>query len=342
MAHLTLTDTRVIGPILVLLMYFPRRLKKLLPPQLQPLLKSPLLVKLLSAIAGYHILRKTNNAISQHYSNNGRRVLFKTSDELVLISGGSSGIGLLMAEEFARRGVKVIILDLREPKNSIPTNVHFYKCDITSTKELAETATSIRKDHGDPTVLVNNAGIATLNSIFGGTEKSIRDTFEVNTISHFWMAREFVPAMIKKNHGHVVTIASMASYVVHALNVDYCCTKASALVFHEGLSSELRNIYDVPNIRTTTVNPCWIRTPLIEKYINTKHWKAPLLEPDFVAKKIVDQVVAGQGGQLILPQTKKMNFFTTIRSWPLWAQLYVRNGIGKEFRALRASLDAAA
>ncbi|POS83464.1 hypothetical protein EPUL_004097 [Erysiphe pulchra] len=342
MALLTLTNTKVIGPILVLLMYFPRRLKKLLPPQLQYLLKSPLLIKLLSTIAGYHILRKTNNAISQYCSNNGRSIVFRPSDELVLISGGSSGIGLLMAKDFARRGVKVIILDLREPKDLIPTNVHFYKCDITSTNEIAETATSIRKDHGDPTVLINNAGIATLNSIFGATEKNIRDTFEVNTISHFWMVREFVPAMINKNHGHVVTIASMASYVVHALNVDYCCTKASALVFHEGLSSELRNIFDVPNIRTTTINPSWIRTPLIENYVKTKHWKAPLMEPDYVVQKIVDQVMAGKGGQIILPQTKQMNFFSTIRSWPLWAQLYVRNGIGKEFRALRASLDAAA
>lgn len=342
MAPFTLTDTRVIGPFLVLLMYFPRRIKKLLPPKLQLLLKSPLLIKLLSVIAGYHILRKTNSAISQYCSNNGRSIVFRTSDELVLISGGSSGIGLLMAKEFAKRGVKVIILDLREPRDLIPANVHFYKCDITSTNEIAETATSIRKDHGDPTVLINNAGIATLKSIFGCTEKSIRDTFDVNTISHFWMVREFVPAMINKNHGHVVTIASMASYVVHALNVDYCCTKASALVFHEGLSSELRNIFDVPNIRTTTINPYWIRTPLIEEYVKTKYWKARLLEPDFVAQKIVDQVMAGQGGQIILPQTWQMKLLSTIRSWPLWAQLYLRNGIGKDFRALRDSLDAAA
>src|ERR1700712_2102913 len=96
------------------------------------------------------------------------------------------------------------------------------------------------------------------------------------------MVREFMPAMAKKNHGHIVTIASMASYVVHAQNVDYCCTKASAVAFHEGLSSELRARYNAPNVRTTyvksrdedsilehnllisnrLVNPSWIRTPL--------------------------------------------------------------------------------
>ncbi|KHJ33899.1 putative short-chain dehydrogenase reductase [Erysiphe necator] len=342
MAPITLADARIIGPLLVLLTYFPKRFNHLVPPRLRPLLKSSLLKKLLLAIAGYDVLRKTNKAVSQYFSNNCRSIVFRSNSELVLITGGCSGIGLLMAKEFAKRGVKVIILDLREPKESVPVNVHFYKCDVTSTAEIADTAISIRKDHGDPTVLINNAGIATLNSIFGGTEKSIRDTFEVNTISHFWMVREFVPAMVRKNHGHVVTIASMASYVVHALNVDYCCTKASALVFHEGLSSELKNIYDAPNIRTTTINPAWIRTPLIEEFVHSKHWKAPFMEPDFVVQKIVNQVMAGQGGQIILPPTTKMNFFSTIRSWPLWAQLYVRNGIGKEFKALRASLDEAA
>ncbi len=65
------------------------------------------------------------------------------------------------------------------------------------------------------------------------------------------MVKEFIPAMIKKNHGHVVTIASMASYVVHARNVDYACTKASAVAFHEGLSSELKNRYNAPSVRTT-------------------------------------------------------------------------------------------
>ena len=69
-------------------------------------------------------------------------------------------------------------------------------------------------------------------------------------MAHYWMVREFLPEMIKRNHGHVVTIASMASFIVHAQNVDYCCTKASALAFHEGLSSELRNRYEAPGVRT--------------------------------------------------------------------------------------------
>jgi short-subunit dehydrogenase len=98
---------------------------------------------------------------------------------------------------------------------------------------------------------VNNAGIGSGATILGGSEDFIRKTFEVNTMAHFWMVREFLPAMIQKNHGHVVTIASMASFIIHAGNVDYSCTKASALAFHEGLAVELRSRYKAPNVRTT-------------------------------------------------------------------------------------------
>jgi all-trans-retinol dehydrogenase (NAD+) len=98
---------------------------------------------------------------------------------------------------------------------------------------------------------INNAGIATCRTILAGTEDSIRKTFAVNTMAHFWMVREFLPAMAKKNHGHVVTIASLASFIVHASNVDYSCTKASALAFHEGLAAELKYRYHAPDIKTT-------------------------------------------------------------------------------------------
>ena len=111
----------------------------------------------------------------------------------------------------------------------------------------------IRSAHGDPTVLVNNAGVGNDGTILDEPEAKIRQTFEVNTLSHFLTVREFLPAMVKKNHGHVITIASMASFVALGEMVDYCCTKASALAFHEGLSQELKYWYQAPKVRTRYV-----------------------------------------------------------------------------------------
>jgi short-subunit dehydrogenase len=100
-------------------------------------------------------------------------------------------------------------------------------------------------------VLINNAGIAACRTILSETEAQIRRTFEVNTIAHFLLVQEFLPAMVERNHGHVVTIASMASFFVLAQNVDYSCTKASVLAFHEGLTSELKARYGADKVRTS-------------------------------------------------------------------------------------------
>lgn len=99
-------------------------------------------------------------------------------------------------------------------------------------------------------MLVNNAGVGHEGTVLDEPEAQIRQTFEVNTVSHFLTVREFLPAMVRKNHGHVVTIASMASFLALGEMVDYCCTKASALAFHEGLAQELKYWYQAPKVRT--------------------------------------------------------------------------------------------
>ena len=111
-------------------------------------------------------------------------------------------------------------------------------------------AEQIRSEHGHPTVLVNNAGVGHDGTILEEPEAKIRQTFEVNTISHFMTVREFLPAMIERNHGHVVTVASMASFVALGEMIDYCCSKASALAFHEGLGQELKHWYKATGVKT--------------------------------------------------------------------------------------------
>lgn len=184
---------------------------------------------------------------------------FQTSDpwipetELVLLTGGSSGIGRQVLEDLARHRSRIVMLDIKPPTFDLPERVSFYQVDLSSSEDISTTASAIRAAHGDPTVLVNNAGIFHHGSILEKPEREIRQTFEVNTISHFLLLKEFLPAMIRKNRGHIVTVASFASFVAVPEMVDYCCTKASALAFHEGLRQELKYWYQAPNVRTRLV-----------------------------------------------------------------------------------------
>ncbi|KAJ5727657.1 hypothetical protein N7493_005477 [Penicillium malachiteum] len=175
--------------------------------------------------------------------------------EIVLITGGSTGIGELVARKLAKNSVKVVVLDLAPPKNPFPANVYFYKADITSPDALHQVAEAIRADVGSPTVLFNNAGVASKRPILDEKVESVRRTFDVNCVALFILTKEFLPSMIKENHGHILTMASMASYAMLASNVDYSCSKAAALTFHEGLTQELKHRYNAKHVRTSVVSP---------------------------------------------------------------------------------------
>lgn len=128
-------------------------------------------------------------------------------------------------------------------------NVFFYKVDLTSSAAIKEVATQTRKEHGHPTILINNAGVGFGGSILEEPEAKIRLTLEVNTLAHFWTVKEFLPSMIQNDHGHVVTVASMASFAGLGEMADYAASKAAALAFHESLSQEIRHWYKSKRVR---------------------------------------------------------------------------------------------
>lgn len=203
-----------------------------------------------SLLVVYYIHSKISEKVLNNYQVSEPWV---SENELVLLTGGNGGIGKQIMEDLSERGVRVVILDIQRPTAKLPKNVIFYETDITSTASLSEVATFVRKTHGDPTIIFNNAGVFYHGSILEKSEIELRRTFDVNTISHFLIMKEFLPALIRRNKGHVITMASIASFVAVGEMVDYCCSKASALAFHEGLRQELKFWYDAPNVRTRSV-----------------------------------------------------------------------------------------
>ncbi|KAL3476653.1 hypothetical protein BJX99DRAFT_258200 [Aspergillus californicus] len=147
-------------------------------------------------------------------------------------------------EDLAQAGLLVVILN--EPTFPLPANVDFSRANIT----LSD---NIRADHGNHTVLVNNAGVGHDGTMLDEPEAKIQQTFEVNIISHFWMVHEFLPNMVKNNHGHVITIASMASFVALGEMAEHCASKAGVLVFHGSLLQELQLWYNAPKVPTRHV-----------------------------------------------------------------------------------------
>ncbi|XP_062605573.1 17-beta-hydroxysteroid dehydrogenase 13-like [Saccostrea cucullata] len=234
-------------------------------------------------------------------------------NEIVLITGAGHGIGREIALEFGRLGARVVIWDINKSTNDATAEeikrnggtAYSYVCDLTKTDDIRTTADKVRREIGDPYILVNNAGILTGGELLKLKEAHIRRTFEINTLSHFWTCQEFMPAMLKDNRGHIVTIASMSAMSGTAYLVDYSSSKYAALGFAEALNEELRTMGKT-GVYTTTVCPMFVDTGLVKQ---PKDRAGRILTPKEVALSTVDGVLTNEE---IVYVPKRMKFQMTL------------------------------
>jgi all-trans-retinol dehydrogenase (NAD+) len=202
--------------------------------------------------------------------------------------------------------------------------VRYYRCDITTHSDIHSAAQAVRSDLGPPSILINNAGIGNASTILDVPQQHLRKLFDVNLLSHWSTVQEFLPDMLAKKKGHIMSVASLASFVSLAAAVDYSCTKAALLAFHEGLGQELKHRYKCPQIKTTIVHPGWTKShitahPAMQDGL--KRIGVKLLEAEDVAKAMTDQILAARSGQIILGP----RISPKLRALPTWLQELIRD-----------------
>jgi len=135
-------------------------------------------------------------------------------DEIAVITGGSSGLGKLYALGLLKLGSRVVILDISPCPEDLLDNdrVNYFKCDVSLAEEIKQVCQRVKKEVGDVSILINNAGIAQEQLIIDKTPEALSKIFNVNLLSHWFTVQEFLPAMLKNKKGHIVTIASVASF----------------------------------------------------------------------------------------------------------------------------------
>jgi short-subunit dehydrogenase len=117
---------------------------------------------------------------------------------------------------------------------TVGADVRFFECDITDPSAVYTTAQKVKKTFGSPTILINNAGVLASHSILSTSDDFLRKIFDVNVLSNWYTTKAFLPDMIKNNKGHIMTVASTASYGGVGGLADYTASKAAILSFHEG------------------------------------------------------------------------------------------------------------
>ncbi|OCT76834.1 short chain dehydrogenase/reductase family 16C member 5 L homeolog isoform X1 [Xenopus laevis] len=235
--------------------------------------------------------------------------------EIVLITGAGSGIGRLMALEFARLGATLVLWDINEEgnketcrlaKKNGTVRVHAYLCDCSKRQEVYKVADQVKKEVGDVSILINNAGIVTGKKFIDSPDALVEKTMQVNSMAHFWTYKAFLPAMMASNHGHLVSIASSAGLIgVNGL-ADYCASKFAAVGFAESVGLEMLALGKT-GVKTTIVCPYFINTGMFDGCSTKWPRLLPILEAEYASKKIVDAILKEQV-YLVMPRSLYIMF----------------------------------
>lgn len=222
---------------------------------------------------------------------------------VVLITGAGSGIGRLLALRFAGLGCRLVLWDMNQAANEDTAKLlreakagaeaTTYTVDLSNKDQVYQVAKQVKADVGDVDILVNNAGIVVGKQFLDTSDNLNVKTMEVNTNAHFWTTKAFLPEMLKQNKGHVVTLASTAGLFGAPGLADYCASKFAALGFAESLRLEIAK-QKKTGVQTTIVCPGFINTGMFEGFKYRFPLLIPVLEPTYVADKIIDAVITDQ------------------------------------------------
>lgn len=182
---------------------------------------------------------------------------------VVVITGGSRGLGLVLARQLAAEGARVCLLardteELDRARRQLPESaeVMTVRCDIRRRADIRHAVDRILERWSAVDVLINNAGVIQV----GPLEHMTLNDFEDAMATHFWgplhLMYECVPSMRRRGFGRIVNISSIGGRMAVPHLAPYCASKF-ALV---GLSDSVRSELDQYGIRVTTVSPGLMRT----------------------------------------------------------------------------------
>jgi 3-oxoacyl-[acyl-carrier protein] reductase len=232
--------------------------------------------------------------------NDGRR---RFEGQVVVVTGGGSGLGEAMSLGFAREGGRVAVVDIhveaaRKVASACAEEARPYGCDVADSGAVRELFASVGRDLGPAAVLVNNAGIARRNqevqdrmlgeleaAMTGGERQSLGATqalsddewdrmIKVHLYGTFYCTREALKVMEAERRGAILNISSVAALQGLPGSPDYSAAKGGIIGITKSVSREV----SPAGIRVNAIAPGWIRTPMVQEEVD------PRLLPIFLAQ----------------------------------------------------------
>jgi short-subunit dehydrogenase len=224
---------------------------------------------------------------------------------LLIVTGGTKGIGKAVIERFMEEGFDVITcarneVDLFSLQNEMKTrfpfsNLFYKRSDLSLRQDTIDFISFIHSTQRSVAVLVNNTGVFIPGQVHNETEGTLEKTIETNLYSAYHLTRGIIDGMMKHKRGHIFTICSTASIVAYPNGGSYCISKFALY----GMTKVLREEMKPYNVKVTAVLPgatltdSWKETDLPqERFIASKDvadaiWSAYSLSSRAVVEEIL-------------------------------------------------------
>ncbi len=182
---------------------------------------------------------------------------------VAVVTGASRGIGRAIAVRLTGEGATVLMLArnvpmLDEAARAAGGGAVPLPCDVGDERSIARAVKTIRRDHGTPDIIVNNAGLFHVLPVEQTSVAQFTEMLTVNLVAPFTLVRAFLAEMRARKSGHVVTIGSIADRATFPENGGYAASNPGLRAFHEVVRSALRG----SGVRATLVSPGPVDTPL--------------------------------------------------------------------------------
>jgi NAD(P)-dependent dehydrogenase (short-subunit alcohol dehydrogenase family) len=192
------------------------------------------------------------------------------TNKIVLVTGGTSGIGKVTAIAFANAGAKVVLTGRREKEgaevvaeiNKIGGTASFVRADVSKDADIVKAIDFVLATYGRLDVAFNNAGVEMLGPLDQVTEEQYRSTFDINVWGVLNSMKYEIPAMLKGGGGAIVNTSSIAGHIGLAQASIYVATKHAV----EGLTKAAAVEFAKQGIRVNAVAPGTIDTEMVARF----------------------------------------------------------------------------
>jgi len=233
----------------------------------------------------------------------------EVADRVVVVTGAARGIGRALSRRFAGAGAEAVIVADTDTKGAQTVAREIggsaITCDVSHEDEVALLVEKVLSAHGRIDIFCSNAGIA----VAGGPEAATADwqrIWDVNLMSHVFVARHVVPGMLDRKEGYILGTVSAAGLLNHVFAAPYGVTKAAALSFFEWLAIA----HGDDGIRVSCLCPQGVKTDMLaaeRRVLGTNFLTAGALEPEQVAEVVIEGIKSEKF--LILPHPEVAEYF---------------------------------